>query len=141
MVKNSQIEGILRESGLRATKPRVLILSFLLRTPYPVSVEKVIKAIGGKNLDQATVYRTLESFREANIVTQVNLRHGHADYELKDPKRDHHHIICVSCNKIEDFRGCDYKDIVSRALRQSKDFTSVSDHSLELFGLCRTCAK
>ncbi|HUO55917.1 MAG TPA: transcriptional repressor [Candidatus Paceibacterota bacterium] len=138
---NNQNMDVIRKAGFRATKPRLLILSFLRKSPYPVSIEEVIKGVGRKNVDQVTVYRTLEAFHKAGIVAQIDFHHGHAHYELKDKRRDHHHIICTNCEKIEDFTGCGADELADRALHQAKGFATVTDHSVELFGLCKTCAK
>lgn len=103
-----------------------------------MSVQEV--KMGTKGVDTVTVYRTLEAFKRVGLVAQVDLQLGRALYELKEGKSDHHHIVCVNCKKIEDFTGCDYRPIAQQALKQSKGFTKIINHSLELFGLCTLCA-
>ncbi|HUJ15440.1 MAG TPA: Fur family transcriptional regulator [Thermoanaerobaculia bacterium] len=131
----------IRAAGFRATRPRLLILSFLARSAYPVGIKEIIRGVGASNVDQVTVYRILGAFKNAGLVVQVDFQHGRAYYELKDSKRDHHHIICTGCDRLEDFTGCDFEALAGQALRQTKRFATVSNHSLELFGLCNACAK
>ena len=92
-----------------------------------------------RGLDQVTVYRTLEAFAEKNLVRRINLGHSHADYELVR-ERHHHHLVCTQCDAIEDFEGCGVDLLAAKALRQSERFASVTEHSVELFGLCKQCA-
>jgi Fur family ferric uptake transcriptional regulator len=106
-----------------------------------MSAQDVAKAVRTKKVDMVTTYRTLESFTTSGIAVQVNLQRGRAYYELTEDRKDHHHIVCINCNKIEDFTGCDYGVLVKKALNQTKAFASVTNHSLELFGMCTPCSK
>jgi Fur family ferric uptake transcriptional regulator len=137
----NELANIIRNAGFRATKPRLLVLSFLQKVEYPADIKEIIAGVGRKNVDQVTVYRILDAFKKAGVVVQVDFQHGRAYYELKDAKHDHHHIICTGCDKIEDFTGCDYDKLANKALGQTKGFARVTNHSLELFGLCNTCVK
>ena len=48
-------------------------------------------------LNRSTVYRTLERFRDAGIVSETDLGGGVRVYELLAIHR-HHHLICHRCN-------------------------------------------
>jgi len=128
----------LKKAGLRATRPRVLILDVLKKAAYPLSVQDVKKRLQGK-VDTVTVYRTLEAFKLAGLAGHVDLQLGHSLYEFTEEKRDHHHVVCVSCNRIEDFTGCDYQPLARQALKQATGFSTIITHSLEFFGLCTQC--
>lgn len=140
MNKNTNVTEIIRRAGFRATKPRIAVLSYLRETKYPASIKEIVQAVGRKSIDQVTAYRILEAFKKVGIVTQVDFQQGRAFFELKD-EHDHHHIVCTSCDKVEDFIGCEYEKLVNKALKQTSGFSKVTNHSLELFGLCNTCAK
>lgn len=131
---------IIRNAGFRATQPRNRILQALQKAKRPLSAKRIEGLVKTYGIDPATVYRTLNTLVDANIVKQIDLKHGHAHYELTD-QNDHHHLVCISCEKIEDFTGCDFSAITKTALKQSKVFKEVTQHSLELFGLCTSCAK
>lgn len=132
------VADALKKRGFRVTAPRIRIFNVLQKASYPMSVQEV--KMGTKGVDTVTVYRTLEAFKRVGLVAQVDLQLGRALYELKEGKSDHHHIVCVSCKKIEDFTGCDYQPIAQQALKQSKGFARITSHSLEFFGLCTPCA-
>jgi Fur family ferric uptake transcriptional regulator len=138
--KENGLAEIIRKAGFRATKPRLLVLTHLQKAKYPLGIKEIIEGIGRKNVDQVTVYRILDSFKKAGLVVQVDFQHGRAYYELKDAKHDHHHIVCTNCDKVEDFTGCEYEKLATKALKQTHGFAKVTNHSVELFGLCNTCA-
>jgi len=136
-----KLADIIRKAGFRATTPRLLVLAYLRKSKYPLGVRDVLKGVGTKNIDQVTVYRILDAFKKAGVVVQVDFQQGHALYEFKDHEHDHHHIVCTSCDRVEDFTGCDYEKLVGKALKQARGFAKVTSHSFELFGLCAACAK
>ncbi len=135
----NKLAEIIRKAGFRATEPRLLVLSFLKKVEYPVGIKEIIAGVGRKNVDQVTIYRMLDAFKKAGIVVQVDFQHGRAYFELKDAKHDHHHIVCTGCDRVEDFTGCDYNKLADKALSQTKGFAKVTNHSVELFGLCNSC--
>lgn len=140
-VQETSDATLLRAHGMRATTPRLAVLSALRKAKYPMSAQDIAKAVRIKKVDMVTTYRTLESFKLAGIVAQVDLQRGRAYYELVAGRKDHHHIVCIHCNTIEDFVGCDYDALVKKALRQTRGFSTVTNHSLELFGMCTPCSK
>jgi Fe2+ or Zn2+ uptake regulation protein len=127
---------ILWNENLKATPSRIRLLELFSKSKQPISMKEIIKEIGFKTIDEATIYRTLEVFKEKGLIRQIDFRKDHAYYELANS--DHHHLVCNSCGRIEDFEGC--KELINRVLRRSKQFSKVSQHSLELFGLCKQCA-
>jgi Fur family ferric uptake transcriptional regulator len=89
-------------------------------------------------IDEATVYRTLASFEKMGIIRQVNLRREAVYFELNIDH--HHHIVCVKCGDIEDFKeSSEIEKILGRIVEKSSRFKIIKEHSLELFGLCKTC--
>ncbi len=140
MHTDKEISDSIRDAGFRATKPRIAVISFLTKSKYPLAIQKIVAGLKRTDIDQVTVYRTLDAFKKRGLVAQVDFQHGHAHYELKDKAHDHHHLVCTECSKVEDFTGCQYDKLVHNALRQTRGFAKVTDHSLELFGLCNRCA-
>jgi Fe2+ or Zn2+ uptake regulation protein len=124
-------------AGFRATKPRVSVLLHLAKNHEPQSIVEVAKELR-REVDPVTVYRIMGSFLNAGLVRQVDLRTGYTLFEIADT-HDHHHIVCTECGHVEDFTGCFVEKIESSALSQTKSFTKVSSHSVELFGTCNSC--
>ncbi len=140
LMKTDSAQSTLRNASLRATVPRIAVLNRLQAADLPVSVDDLYRTLRAKKIDRVTIYRTLQSFAEAHLVRAVDLKRGHMLYELHD-EHDHHHLVCVSCGLTEDFTGCNFDELSSQALKKSRSFTSVSEHSLELFGTCTSCTK
>lgn len=130
--------NILYASRLKKTSGRLRILSFLSTQKKPIGIERIAKALR-RHVDQVTVYRTMQTLEEAGIVRQVNLRHGHIDYELANS--DHHHLVCTHCGATEDFSGCGADKLAQRALKKSRTFSSIDQHAIELFGTCKKCVR
>jgi Fur family transcriptional regulator, ferric uptake regulator len=86
----------------------------------------------------ATAYRTLSTFVEAGFVRQVELSAGKAFYEIASAH--HHHIVCGTCNRIEDVDVC-LPEALTAAVRKASGFALVQEHTLEFFGTCKRCAR
>lgn len=58
-------------------------------------------------LNRVTVYRTLKMLKAGGLVDELDLMHHSGDqhyYETK-MKREHAHVICLRCGKVEEFFG------------------------------------
>ena len=128
------------QAGLRYTDDRAAVFSVLQRSRAPLAASDIAKNRLARNVDKVTVYRTLETFQKAGLARRTDLQRGRAYFELAANGADHHHLVCVRCEKITDIEGCDYQTLKSKALRRS-GFAAVTGHSLELFGVCGPCAR
>lgn len=128
----------LKNNGLRITKGRIAVLKALSSEKYPADIETLYKKLNKKEIDLVTLYRIIAIFEEKGIVKRVNLKKDTAFYELC--QNHHHHMICIKCEKIEDFENKDLENLLKKISRNSLKFKNITDHSLELFGLCRGCA-
>jgi len=131
--------ALLRKSGYKVTKPRLLLVDILERSKDPLSAQDILEMLGNK-MDQATVYRTLKSLREKGLIRQIDFMHNHAHYEL-ERNVDHHHLVCLTCGKMEDVHYCEVEETYKAILRQARHFSEIRQHSLEFFGVCKACAK
>jgi len=137
-MQHSDLKTLLKQTGYKITKPRLLVLSLLRKSANPLSAKEITGHARKLSIDQATIYRTLELFKKAGLIQEINLQENRAYFELKD-SRDHHHIICVECKKIEDFNGCDYQTLADTIIKQHGDFAKITNHSFEFFGICKSC--
>jgi Fur family ferric uptake transcriptional regulator len=138
MTLRDPFKTILRKSGYKATGPRLAILTAFKKAKNPLSAQELIEMLP-KNIDQATVYRTMRSLAEKGIIKKIDLRHNHAHYELANAQ-EHHHLICIRCGRIEDVHQCGVEEIEKSIIRSSKHFAEIKQHSLEFYGLCKSCA-
>jgi Fe2+ or Zn2+ uptake regulation protein len=133
-------EELLHEHGYRITPARVALLTFLNRSKRPLTAGDIQKEMKYK-MDKVTLYRALEGFAKSKIVGKVNLQNTVTYYEFLHGDHHHHHIVCESCGKIEDIEHCEQTNLQKAALKYSKNFSDINSHSLEFFGLCKSCSK
>ena len=139
--KTSQSHTLLDTVGLKKTDTRTALLDFLAQNKKPISASEISKKLSNKGVDRVTVYRMLEAMSKKGLIRRVDTGEREAQYEITDTHADHHHIICLECKKVYDFTGCDSEKLITKALKQVKDFKSISHHSFDLFGICNACSK
>ncbi|MDQ7073012.1 MAG: ferric iron uptake transcriptional regulator [Gammaproteobacteria bacterium] len=131
----------LRKVGLKVTLPRLKVLEILETSKLRhLSAEDVYKAMleMGEEIGLATVYRVLTQFEGAGLVSRLNIDGGHAVFELEDGAH-HDHLLCVRCNRIEEFVD-DVIEQRQREIAKQKGF-EMTDHALYIYGICKKCQK
>ena len=132
----------LKGNGYLFSEVRNLILTSLDNNKRPLSVTDFQQSLKLKKVsaNKTTIYRELDSLKKEGIILELQLKGNKRWYELSS-RDHHHHIICVDCDKVEDFAGCDSKNLVNKALKQAPDFAEITNHTVDFFGLCKSCAK
>ncbi|MFT5851777.1 MAG: Fur family ferric uptake transcriptional regulator [Colwellia sp.] len=126
----------LKRAGLKITLPRIKILT-ILQEPnnQHISAEDVYKLLLVQNeeIGLATVYRVLNQFDDAGIVTRHHFEGGKSVFELAH-KKHHDHLVCLKCGNVVEFED----DVIEQ--RQSDIAKShkitLTNHSLYLYGEC-----
>ncbi len=132
----------LKNSGLKATTPRLRILELFLKASNSsvrhMTAEDVYKKLMAEDIDVglATIYRVLTQFEAAGLIVRRQLGNSLATYELE--KGEHHdHIVCARCGKIEEFVDAEIEER-QKAIAAKFGF-ELQGHSLSLYGLCASC--
>lgn len=135
---SSNGEQQLKKAGLKVTSPRVKILE-ILKNPdnQHISAEDVYKILLEKNeeIGLATVYRVLNQFDDAGIVTRHHFEGGRSVFELS--AKDHHdHLVCLTCGHVFEFED----DVIEDRQLQVAQANNIklTNHSLYLYGECKT---
>ena len=129
----------LKSAGLKVTLPRLKILEVLEKSfNHHLTVEDIYRVLieQNKEINVATIYRVLSQFEESGIVNKLNFENNQSVYELSNVEH-HDHLVCVKCNTIVEFQD----DVIERhQLQIAKKYGfQLTDHSLYLYGLCKTC--
>ena len=129
----------LKKAGLKATVPRLRILSVLEdHRDSHMSAEDVYRALldAGEDVGLATVYRVLTQFEAAGLVRRLNFEEGRAVFELESGEH-HDHLVCVDCGIVVEF----VDNVIERRQREVADSHGFEfdDHSLVLYGRCSKC--
>jgi Fur family ferric uptake transcriptional regulator len=99
----------LKEKGVRLTKQRQVLLDLIDKSGQHLDAETLYQMARERDakLNRVTVYRTLKMLKESGLVDELDLLHKDGDqhyYETK-MKREHAHVICLSCGKVEEYFG------------------------------------
>uniref|UniRef100_A0A486XIN6 Ferric uptake regulation protein n=1 Tax=Rheinheimera sp. BAL341 TaxID=1708203 RepID=A0A486XIN6_9GAMM len=127
----------LRKAGLKVTLPRVKILE-ILQDPknQHISAEDVYKLLLeiGEDIGLATVYRVLNQFDDAGILTRHHFEGGKSVFELTGGSH-HDHLVCLKCGKVIEFED---EIIEAKQLEiAEKNGIKLTHHSLYLYGECK----
>jgi len=127
----------LREAGYRITRPRQAILQVLHEHQEGLSPEE-IHELGEAiypPLGLVTVYRTLDLLDELGLVRRVHSEERCQRYASAAPHG--HYLVCRKCHRVSEF-PCKGLDAVVDAVQERTEY-QVTDHLLELRGLCPSC--
>ena len=126
----------LKNSGLKATLPRIKILEVFQRTARRhMTAEDVYKALlaDGADIGLATVYRVLMQFEQAGLLTRSNFESGKSVFELNEGQH-HDHLVCLTCGRVEEFLDPEIEQR-QRAIAQERGF-ELQEHALALYARC-----
>ena len=126
----------LKKAGLKVTLPRIKILEILqLPENQHISAEDVYKILLDKDAEigLATVYRVLNQFDDAGIVSRHHFEGGKSVFELSGTTH-HDHLVCLKCGKVIEFHD---EVIETRQVNiATANGVRLTNHSLYLYGEC-----
>ena len=129
----------LKQAGLKATRPRLMILQLLEDAEERhLTAEGVYRSLldEGEEVGLATVYRVLTQFEQAGLVERHHFDGERAFFELNENKH-HDHMVCVRCGRVEEFVN-DEIERLQKEVAEAHNF-KLTDHRMELYGLCAGC--
>lgn len=138
----NDFKTLLKKNTLKFTIQREVILETLYKSDEHLTPESLHHLIQENFPDLktgiATVYRTLALLEDSQMVTSLSFGAQGKKYEL-GAKEHHDHMICTSCGNITEFVDEEIEkrqDSIAKAL----DF-KISDHSMQIYGICKNCQK
>ncbi len=126
----------LKQAGLKVTLPRLKILEVLQQPDCQhISAEDLYKKLIdlGEEIGLATVYRVLNQFDDAGIVTRHHFEGGKSVFELATQEH-HDHLVCLDCGRVIEFSD----EMIENRQREiaQKHNIRLTNHSLYLYGHC-----
>ncbi|WP_460748438.1 Fur family transcriptional regulator [Myceligenerans cantabricum] len=91
----------------------------------------------GDSVGLATVYRTLQTFADAQEVDLLRNADGEVLYRRCARAEHHHHLVCRSCRRTIEIDGPTVEAWAAK-VGAVHDFTDI-DHTIELWGTCKDC--
>ena len=90
------------------------------------------------NVSRATVYNTLELLVSCDLVKKHQFGQNHAQYERAYGFKQHDHIICDNCGKVEEF--CDPRIHLIKTTQETLFNVKIKSHSLTFHvDVCSNC--
>ena len=124
----------LRESGLRLSTPRRLIIEAMFAADGPASAQALAQAL---SLDESSVHRNLVMLEQHGILRHVHLGHGPGLYALVG-RDDGEYLYCERCAKVTMLTP-DQLDPVRERIREQFAHQARFTH-FAIVGLCEACA-
>jgi Fur family peroxide stress response transcriptional regulator len=131
----------LKENGVTLTPQRMAVAEFLNRNMGHPTVDEIHRNIQRRypTMSLATVYSTLELFKELGEVQELSIRkRGKVCF---DPNPGlHHHLLCRKCGKILDI-DFNHPSNCPIMAKESIDGCKVEEVQAYLYGICSECLK
>jgi Fur family transcriptional regulator, stress-responsive regulator len=133
-----RFEAMLRETGLRLTRPRVTTLAAVHRHPH-ADTTAIIGAVRHDlpEVSHQTVYNCLSVLADAGLVRRIQPAGLTARYELRIGD-NHHHLVCRRCGAVVD---------VDCVIGETSCLTASADHGFAIieaevtyWGECPDCS-
>ena len=126
----------LKETGLKATLPRLKVLSIFENSKEKhLTAEDIYKVmlISGEEVGLATIYRVLTQFEQAGLLVRHHFESGKAVFELNQQSH-HDHIVCLQCGYVQEFFDSEIEHRQT-VVAEEKGF-QIIEHSLYIYADC-----
>jgi Fur family transcriptional regulator, ferric uptake regulator len=142
MPKRCELLNEVEARGVRLTSQRRALIETIQGADAHLDAATLLTRARERdpNIDRATVYRTLDLLKRLGLIDELDLMHLNGEkhyYEVKTQK-DHLHLACFHCGKIEEFDSATFQRL-KREIAAQNDF-QVQVMRLEVGGLCKSCA-
>lgn len=143
MNREVAIGDLLRAAGLRRTPVRVAVLARLTIAPRPLAAPDLIRCLGD-DVDEVTVYRTLNTLAEHKLAHRVRGDDGawrYAATAAESPDREGHshaHFVCDRCGDVECLEEVPVPDELLRPRSLGRRY-DVTHAELVVHGTCPKC--
>ncbi len=137
MLSMDQFIQVCREKGLNVTYQRMIIYKYLMQSKEHPTAEDIYRRVKEEypSISLATVYKTLETLAEHQVITKVTALHDLARYDADTSP--HHHLVCIHCRRVQDI----YNEELNKLpidLDAIPDF-KVQRYRIEFEGICSQC--
>jgi len=129
---------LLRDAGLRVTRPRLAVLTAVAELPH-ADTDALIGAVRRDlpAVSHQAVYDSLRALADAGLVRRIQPLGSVARYEARIGD-NHHHVVCRSCGAIADV-DCAVGDRPCLDASQTHGFV-IDEAEVTYWGTCPTCA-
>jgi len=122
------------------TSQRCLLLEILNNAEGHIDAKELYRRASKRDesICPATVYRSLNLFKELGLINQINLGMERRYYEIKKSS-ENYYFVCRECSKIIKFQNPQLKKMIESV--QKKHRFNITKAELCLEGYCPECDK
>lgn len=132
-----RLDHYLLSQGLKQTNQRKIIAEAMLAASGKhFDAESLHSALkdAGHDIGLATVYRTLNLFKDAGLINHRVFADSSGFFEIDQPESHHDHLFCKDCGRVIEFENSEI-EALQKAIAQQYGF-ELLDHRLDLWGKC-----
>jgi Fur family ferric uptake transcriptional regulator len=135
------LEQELISRGVRMTRQRRRLVGIIQSADRHMDVLQLWQRARARDrtLNKVTVYRTLALLKKHGLVDELDLLHlrGGKHYYEARTTRDHIHLACLKCGRIEEFESSLFEKLKGQIERERRFRIRVA--RLEAGGYCDRC--
>jgi Fur family ferric uptake transcriptional regulator len=124
--------------GHPLTAQRRLLLDLIRDADGHIDAKELYRRASTRDesIGSATVYRSLNLFKELGLVDEVRLGKIRCCYEIKQSP-GHQHVVCQGCGKVIEFQNPHFQKLI-KAVQREHGF-KITKAELCLEGYCPEC--
>ena len=124
--------------GHPLTVQRRLLLELLREAGGHIDAKELYRRASARDnsIGPATVYRSLNLFKQLGLVDERRLGKVRCYYEIKQSP-EHQHLVCQGCGKVIEFQNPHFQKLIETV--QRKHGFNVTKAELYLEGYCPEC--
>lgn len=139
---HDRVRRRLTDADQRYSTGRQRLVERLADIERPVTIPELLAE--RPEIPMSSAYRNLAVLEQVGVVTRIATFGEHARFELAEDLvgHHHHHLICTSCGRIEDFVvPDDIETNVNAAFAGVMEKTGFEpgSHRIDLIGTCADC--
>jgi Fur family ferric uptake transcriptional regulator len=127
--------------GVRMTRQRRVILRVIENARRHLDAATILRLSQKEDpeIDRVTVYRTLGLLKRHGLVDELDLLHlgGGGHYYEQRPLRQHLHLACLRCGKVEEY-ATPLFDKIKGQIERERGFR-IAFARVEIGGYCKEC--
>ena len=127
-----------RIHGHSVTAQRRLLLELLRDAAGHIDAKELYRRASARDdsIGPATVYRSLNLFKELGLVDEMRLGKLRCYYEIKQSP-EHQHLLCQGCGKVIEFQNPYFNKLI-KSVQREHGF-KITKAELYLEGYCPNC--
>jgi Fe2+ or Zn2+ uptake regulation protein len=136
MSRNRKQDNLIK--GHPLTNQRRLLLELLRDAEGHIDAKELYHRASARDesISPATVYRSLNLFKELELVDEIRLGKIRCLYEMKQSS-EHQHLVCQGCGKVMEFQNPYFQKLI-QAVQREHAF-KITKAELYLEGYCPEC--